>query len=277
MFAAAFLEIAENATIELEDLGEASALQKRRSFLTANATSAKGHDWFVFQMTGQRCGGGWEFAEMIEVERTGAAEGTESYFVGVAGIEKGDGSALVQPFLQLARRNFWGGAAAGIDSRDTEGDYLFPDLHQHSIERLMITFAYFRGEVSETGNGSKVIEKAAGGVSFGRHEDVDSFRAEKDCAPHFRFDTHRTQRGLELLQIAQRSKFISRNVGEDRHELAEYGAELFPARRHAEENDSSCEKRERITPANPAFAGADMTNSWQCGLVKSGNLPARFP
>src|SRR5580693_7764128 len=67
MFAATFLEITKNAAIELEDFLEASFLQKRRRFLAANATGAKGHDWFVFQMTGQRCGRHWEFAEMIEV------------------------------------------------------------------------------------------------------------------------------------------------------------------------------------------------------------------
>ena len=44
MFTAAFLEIAQNATIELEDLVEASLLQKRRRFLATNATGAKGHD-----------------------------------------------------------------------------------------------------------------------------------------------------------------------------------------------------------------------------------------
>jgi hypothetical protein len=86
MFAAAFLEITENAAIELEDLSEASFLQKRRRFLAANATSAKGHDWFVFQMTGQGRGRHWEFAEMIEVERVSAAEGAEFYLVGVAGV-----------------------------------------------------------------------------------------------------------------------------------------------------------------------------------------------
>src|ERR1700720_2059892 len=47
MFAAAFLEIAQNAAIELEDLGEASLLQKQRRFLAANATGAKSHNWFV--------------------------------------------------------------------------------------------------------------------------------------------------------------------------------------------------------------------------------------
>ena len=62
MFAAAFLEIAENPAIELEDLREASVLQKRRCFLATDATGAKGHDWFVFQMMGQRRGSGWEFA-----------------------------------------------------------------------------------------------------------------------------------------------------------------------------------------------------------------------
>ena len=48
MFAAAFLEIAENAAIELEDFLEASLLQKRRRFLATNAACAKGHDRFVF-------------------------------------------------------------------------------------------------------------------------------------------------------------------------------------------------------------------------------------
>ena len=50
---------------------------------------------------------------MIEVERAGAAEGAEFYFVSVAGVEKSDGSALVEPFLQLSRRNFGRGTTAG--------------------------------------------------------------------------------------------------------------------------------------------------------------------
>ncbi len=66
MVAAAFLEVAENTAIELEDLGEASLLQKRCRFLATNATGAKGHDRFVFQMTGQGRSRHWEFAEMIE-------------------------------------------------------------------------------------------------------------------------------------------------------------------------------------------------------------------
>ena len=48
MFAAAFLEIAQNAAIELEDLGEASLLQKQRRFLAANATGAKSLNWVTF-------------------------------------------------------------------------------------------------------------------------------------------------------------------------------------------------------------------------------------
>ena len=103
MFAAAFLEVSENAAIELEDLGEASLLQKRRRFLAANAAGAKGHDGFIFQMTGQERGRHWEFAKMIEVQRVGATEGAEFYFVGVAGVEQGDGLALIEPFLQFSR------------------------------------------------------------------------------------------------------------------------------------------------------------------------------
>jgi hypothetical protein len=201
MLAAAFLEITENAAIELEDFLEASLLQKRRRFFTANATGAKSHDGFVFQMTGQGRGRHWEFAEMIEVERVGAAEGAEFNFVCVAGVEQGNGSALIEPFLQLSRRNFWGGTTAGIDSRNTESDYFFFDLHQHSIERLMIAFADFRVEVSETGNSSKIIEERSDGVRLGRHDDVDSFLAEKDRAAHSRFIAHRAQSGLKCLQI----------------------------------------------------------------------------
>ena len=48
MFAAAFLEITKNAAIELEDLREASVLQKRRRFFAAYAAGAKGHDRFIF-------------------------------------------------------------------------------------------------------------------------------------------------------------------------------------------------------------------------------------
>jgi len=129
MFAAAFLEITENAAIELEDLREAGFLQKRRRFFAANATGAKSYDWFVFQMMRQGRGRHWEFAEMIEVERVGAAEGPEFYFVSVAGVQQGDRSALVEPFLQFSRRNFWGGRATGVNSSDTECDYFFFDLH----------------------------------------------------------------------------------------------------------------------------------------------------
>jgi hypothetical protein len=199
MFAAAFLEIAQNAAIKLEHLREASLLQKRRRFLATNATGAKSHDWFVFEMTGQGLGRHREFAEVLEVERVGAAEGAEFYFVGVASVEKSDGSTFIEPFLQFSRRNFWSGTSAGVDSSNTEGDDLLFDLHQHSIERLMIALANFRGEVSETGNRSEVIEEPVGSVRLGRHDDVDSFQAEQDCAAHSCSDTHRAQRGLKCL------------------------------------------------------------------------------
>ena len=77
---------------------------------------------------------------MIEVERVGAAEGAEFYFVSVAGVEKRDGSALVEPLLELAGSEPGRGTTGGIDAGDTEGDDFFFDLHQHAIERLMIAF-----------------------------------------------------------------------------------------------------------------------------------------
>src|SRR3954465_16072557 len=118
----------------------------------------------------------------------GAAEGAEFYFVGVARVEQSDGSAFLEPFFQFSRRNSRSGAAAGVDSIDPERNYFFFDLHQHSIEWLMIALTDFRGEVSETGNvSSQVIEERVGGGGCGRHDDVNSFRAEKDRAAHFGF------------------------------------------------------------------------------------------
>ena len=48
----------------------------------------------------------------------------------------------------------------------------------------MIALADFRGEISETGNGPKIIEERVGGVGLGRHDEIDSFRAEQDRAAH---------------------------------------------------------------------------------------------
>ncbi len=94
-------------------------------------------------------------------------EGAELYFVNVAGVEKSDGSALVEPFLQFSRRNSWRGATPGIDSIDTKGDYFPLNLHQHSIERLVIALADFRAEIGETGNGPEIIEERVGSVGLG--------------------------------------------------------------------------------------------------------------
>src|ERR1051325_362047 len=128
MFATAFFEITENAAIELEDLSEACTLQEWRRFLTTNAARAKGHDWFVFEMTGQRGYCHWKFTEMGEVKGARAAERAEFFFVGVGDIEKGDGTALVEPFLQRFGRPPWGWTTTGVYSRKTERDYFFFDL-----------------------------------------------------------------------------------------------------------------------------------------------------
>ncbi len=202
MLAAALLEISQNAAIELEDPGEANVLKKRRGFFATDAAGAKSHDWLIFELIGQRRGGGGKFAKMIQIECAGAAEGAQLCLVSVASVEKRDGLALIEPFLELSWCDSWRGPAAGINSVDPEGDDLLLDLHEHSIERLMMALADFRREIGQAGNGSEIIEKAIQGRSFGGNENINSFLAEQDGAAHAGVEAHFAQGSLEQREIA---------------------------------------------------------------------------
>lgn len=113
MFAAAFFKIIQNAAVELEEIGEAGHFQQGRRFFATNAAGAKGDDRFEFQVGGQAVSGGREFAEMIETEGASAAEGAQPHFVDIAGVEHGNGAALVEPLLELAGCEPGRGAAGG--------------------------------------------------------------------------------------------------------------------------------------------------------------------
>src|SRR5690606_14255824 len=76
--AAAFLEVFEDAAVELENVFEALASQEGRGFFAADAAGAKGDDGPGFQLGGQAADGLGEFAKVFDVGRERAGERAEA-------------------------------------------------------------------------------------------------------------------------------------------------------------------------------------------------------
>lgn len=102
----AIFEVFQDAAFELVDVLEALLLHEGSGFLTADAAGAEHDDGLVFELRGELADGVGEVAEFGEREGEGVFEGAEFDFVVVASVEKGDGSAFVEPLFELGGFEF---------------------------------------------------------------------------------------------------------------------------------------------------------------------------
>ena len=88
MRAAAFLEIFQDAAVELENLLEAFAFHEGPRFFAADAAGAKHDDGLLLQLRRQFADGLGKIAEMVNADGQRVFEGAQFDFVVVARIEQ---------------------------------------------------------------------------------------------------------------------------------------------------------------------------------------------
>ena len=101
---AAFLEIFQDATLELIDFAEACHLEEGSGLLAANTTCAEADNGSLFQCFGELLNRVRKFAEVANRKRYGARKGAELHFIGISSVEEGDGASLIQPTLKFFGR-----------------------------------------------------------------------------------------------------------------------------------------------------------------------------
>lgn len=217
MGAATFLEIFEDAAIELENIFEAGFLHEGRGFFAANAAGAERDDGLILKFGGQIGDGFGEIAEMIDAGGKGVFERAELDFVIVACVEQRDGAAFVEPLFERGGRDARRGVARGIDPLDTEGDDLLFDADEHAVEGLMLAFAEFDGEIGQAGNGAEFggefldIRRKAG------DEEIDALGAEEDGAFEVPFLAAGKEMRAPVFEIVEWRELICGDVVKNRH------------------------------------------------------------
>ena len=215
--AAAFLEIFQDAAVELVDVFEAGELHERAGFFAADAAGAEQDEGAVFEFRGQALDGVGEFAEVVDVRNGRAAERAHAHLVVVAGVEQGDGAALVEPLFEGARGEFGRGPVGGIDAGDAEGDDLFLDLYEHAVERRLGADALFGGEVGETGDGAQFGDEGVDVGAGAGDEQVDALGAEEHGAAESARVADRAEMIAELGQAGERRELVDGDVDEVGH------------------------------------------------------------
>ena len=107
MRAATFLEIFQDAAVELENIFETFALHERSGLLAPDAARAEHHDGLLFHGGWQLADGVGKIPEMIHANRQRVLERAELHLVIIARVQQRHRAPFVQPLLQLLRREFW--------------------------------------------------------------------------------------------------------------------------------------------------------------------------
>ncbi len=223
--AAALFEIFQDAAVELMNVFKAGALHERPRLLAANAAGAEHHQGSLLEFLGQALHGVGEFPEVIDMRDDGAAKGAEADFVVVAGVEEGDGAALVEPLLERVRGEFGRRVAGGIDALDPEGDDLFFNLHEHPVVGLFGAETFFGGEVGEAGNGAKLGDE---GIDLGAgagDKEVDAFRAQENGAAQFAGVADRAEAFAQGGEFVERRELVGGDVDESGHGAVREGVD----------------------------------------------------
>lgn len=217
MRAATFLEILENAAIELENVFEPSLLHERGGFFATDATGAEGDDGLVLEFRRQLRDGFGEIAEVIDAGGEGVFESAELDFVIVAGVQERDGAAFIEPLLEGGRRDARRGVASGIDAFNAERDDFLFDAHEHPVERLVIAFAEFNGEISEPRDGTELGSEFFDARRETGDEEIDAFGAEEDGALEIPFLAAGKEVRAQLFEVVERRELVCSDVVEHRH------------------------------------------------------------
>ena len=97
---AAFLEVFQDAAVELMDISKALAFHVGPCLLTANAAGAKHHHGLVFEGLGKLSDCLWKIPEMVDTCWERSTKSPEFDLVVVACVEKRDLAAFIEPLFE---------------------------------------------------------------------------------------------------------------------------------------------------------------------------------
>ena len=161
--------------------------------------------------------------KMIQTGIQRPAKGAKGNFVIVAGVEQGDGAALIEPLFERTGRELGSRATGGIKALNAEGDDFLFDLHQHAIERLILVCAFLGLKVSEGEIRSEEIDEQMNGFRRTGDEKVDPFVTEQHGALQIQFACSPTNGGLPIFKVVQRDKLVAGDINDRRFRLRRRG------------------------------------------------------
>ncbi len=183
MCATDFLEIFEDAAIELEDVLEALLLHVGAGFFAAYAAGAKHDHGFGKGVSREALKSSGKLSEVADFGVQSTMEGAHADFILVACIQEGEVATFVEPLAELLWGDFLTGPFTRLHPWEAETDYLLFHLDEHPVEGLPCARAFLGLDTGHSGDGTDEFEDW-GELSLGAgDEKVDSLGGEQDGAP----------------------------------------------------------------------------------------------
>ena len=112
---------------------------------------------------------------MIYACWAGAAKGAHPDFVIVARIQERNGSALIEPLLERARRQFSRRALYWVDAGNSKGDNFFLNFNQHPVVWLLKAFAFFGRQILQSWHEAQGLQKFSHRGAGAGDEEINAF------------------------------------------------------------------------------------------------------
>ena len=212
MVAAAFLEILQDASLQLIDLLKAFLLHERARLLAPDAAGAKHHDRLLLQLWGELPHRRRKLAKVVHADWQGVFEGAEPHLVVVAGVEEREGAALVEPLLEFHRRELRRRVIAGPHAFDTESDDLAFDFDEKSAERLVVAHALLGIEVGQQRVAAEMADELLDTFARPGQNEVDALGTQQNRSLQVPRRTYRPQFRTPLRQPVERREPVGGDV-----------------------------------------------------------------
>ena len=212
MVAAALLEILQDASLQLVDLLKAFLLHERARLFAPDAAGAKHHDRLLLQLRREFPHRRRKIAEVIHADRQGVFKGAEPHLVVVSGVEERQGAPLVEPLLELLRRELRRRVIAGRHAFDAESDDLLFQFDEQSAERLVVAHALLGIEGGQQRVAAEMTDEQVDAFTRPGQNEVDALGTQQNRSLEVLRSTHRPQLRTPLGQPVERRKQIRGDV-----------------------------------------------------------------
>lgn len=217
VLAAHFLEILQDAAVELVHAVVADLLHVDGGFFAADAARAERHDGLAFQFVLVGGGDGREFRELVDAVIKRVIEGADVHFERVACFHHDHGLARIvdagiEPALERVRIDGGRAAQFRLDQRHAHGDDFFFQLHQHALVRLLIRQTFLPLQIGQAGIAAHPGEESVDVLARAREKHIDAFRRQQDRALQFQRQALLLIQGAHGFRIVERNEFIRCNI-----------------------------------------------------------------